>query len=76
MQESLAKFESSKHRLEVDTLNAKLETFKQRFELLDREKKDLHDKLNEKTLKFEELQHNYIQTMKDQSKVVTNDHVH
>jgi chromosome segregation ATPase len=55
MEASLAKFETSRVRLELQTITSKLETEQKRCELLEREKANIHKELNDTRVKLEHM---------------------
>jgi hypothetical protein len=65
MEASLAKFETSRVRLELQTTASKLETEQRRCELIEREKASIHSQLNEKTVKLDQMQQEYVQDIVD-----------
>lgn len=73
---SLAKFETSRVRLELQTCTSKLETEQKRCELLEREKANIHKELNDARVKLEQMQHDYVQAKKDQSRPLQSESLH
>ncbi len=56
----MQKFEVTKQTFELGSMRQQLETEKQKYEVLDREKALVVKELTEKIQKFEEVQENYI----------------
>lgn len=76
MEASLAKFETSRIRLELQTITSKLETEYKRFELMEKEKGNIHQELNDKRVKLEQMQHDYVEAKKDLSRPIQSEHMH
>ena len=73
MECSMAKLETSRVRLEVSTLASKLECEQKQIDLLKQEKSNIHQELNAKIVKLEEVQQNYLQSVKDQARPLSQD---
>jgi predicted nucleic acid-binding Zn-ribbon protein len=76
MEASLAKFETSRVRLELQTITSKLENEQKRCELLERDKANIHLELNDTRVKLERMQQEYVEAKKDQARPLQSETLH